>query len=88
MTDRLARLQSDLELPLIVTQPTNIRYLCGFESSNAALIVERERVRLYTDFRYIESAQDVRGYEMPAERSFDIDTPRDLALAELLFERR
>jgi CMP-N,N'-diacetyllegionaminic acid synthase len=36
----------------------------------------------------IESAQDVRGYEMPAERSFDIDTPRDLALAELLFERR
>jgi CMP-N-acetylneuraminic acid synthetase len=27
---------------------------------------------------------DVRGYEMPAERSFDIDTPRDLALARLL----
>jgi CMP-N,N'-diacetyllegionaminic acid synthase len=32
-------------------------------------------------------ADDVRGYEMPAERSFDIDTPRDLALAELLLER-
>jgi CMP-N-acetylneuraminic acid synthetase len=29
-------------------------------------------------------ADDVRGYEMPAERSFDIDTPRDLALARLL----
>lgn len=29
-------------------------------------------------------AEDVRGYEMPAERSFDIDTPRDLALAELV----
>jgi CMP-N-acetylneuraminic acid synthetase len=27
---------------------------------------------------------DVRGYEMPAERSFDIDTTRDLALARLL----
>ncbi len=35
----------------------------------------------------IESAADVRGYEMPPERSLDIDTPRDLALAELLFER-
>jgi CMP-N,N'-diacetyllegionaminic acid synthase len=32
-------------------------------------------------------ADDVRGYEMPAERSFDIDTPRDLALAELLLKR-
>jgi CMP-N-acetylneuraminic acid synthetase len=30
---------------------------------------------------------DVRGYEMPEERSFDIDTPRDLALAELLVSR-
>jgi CMP-N-acetylneuraminic acid synthetase len=30
---------------------------------------------------------DVRGHEMPAERSFDIDTPRDLALAELLVGR-
>jgi CMP-N-acetylneuraminic acid synthetase len=32
-------------------------------------------------------ADDVRGYEMPAERSFDIDTPRDLAFAEFLVER-
>ena len=29
-------------------------------------------------------ADDVRGYEMPTERSFDIDTPRDLALTRLL----
>jgi CMP-N-acetylneuraminic acid synthetase len=32
-------------------------------------------------------ADDVRGFEMPAERSFDIDTPRDLALAEFLLSR-
>jgi CMP-N,N'-diacetyllegionaminic acid synthase len=32
-------------------------------------------------------AEDVRGYEMPPERSFDIDTPRDLAFAEFLLER-
>jgi CMP-N,N'-diacetyllegionaminic acid synthase len=29
---------------------------------------------------------DVRGYEMPAERSFDIDTERDLAFARFLSE--
>jgi CMP-N-acetylneuraminic acid synthetase len=29
-------------------------------------------------------ADDVRGYEMPPERSFDIDTARDLAIAEFL----
>jgi CMP-N,N'-diacetyllegionaminic acid synthase len=33
-------------------------------------------------------ADDVRGYEMPQERSFDIDTEEDLAFAEFLFERR
>jgi CMP-N-acetylneuraminic acid synthetase len=32
-------------------------------------------------------AEDVRGYEMPPERSFDIDTPRDLAFAEFLISR-
>jgi CMP-N-acetylneuraminic acid synthetase len=31
-------------------------------------------------------AEDVRGYEMPAERSFDIDTAQDLAFAEFLVE--
>jgi CMP-N,N'-diacetyllegionaminic acid synthase len=32
-------------------------------------------------------AEDVRGYEMPAERSFDIDTADDLAFAEFLVEQ-
>jgi CMP-N,N'-diacetyllegionaminic acid synthase len=32
-------------------------------------------------------ADDVRGYEMPTERSFDIDTERDVAFAEFLVER-
>ena len=32
-------------------------------------------------------ADDVRGYEMPPERSFDIDTERDVAFAEFLLER-
>jgi CMP-N,N'-diacetyllegionaminic acid synthase len=32
-------------------------------------------------------AEDVRGYEMPPERSFDIDTAEDLAFAEFLVSR-
>lgn len=32
-------------------------------------------------------APDVRGYPMPAERSYDVDTPLDLAYAEFLIER-
>lgn len=30
---------------------------------------------------------DVRGYQMPPERSYDIDTPRDLAFAEFVLTR-
>ena len=63
MTDRIARLASSLEEPLLVTNPVNVRYLAGFDSSNAALFVEPERVRLFTDFRYIESARAVEGVE-------------------------
>ena len=37
----------------------NVRYLTGFQSSNAALLVEPERVRLFTDFRYAEAARAV-----------------------------
>jgi len=32
-------------------------------------------------------ADDIRGYEMPPERSFDIDTAEDLAFAQFLVER-
>jgi CMP-N-acetylneuraminic acid synthetase len=32
-------------------------------------------------------AEDVVGFRMPPERSHDIDTPTDLALAKLLLER-
>jgi len=63
LTDRIARLASLLEEPLLVTNPVNVRYLAGFDSSNAALFVEPERVRLFTDFRYIESARAVEGVE-------------------------
>src|SRR6266508_3943649 len=41
----------------------NIVYLFGFKSSNAALLVEQDRARLFTDFRYSEAARAVEGVE-------------------------
>jgi Xaa-Pro aminopeptidase len=61
VTARLARLQSSLEEPLLVTDQVNVKYLTGFNSDNAALLVEPERVRLFTDFRYAEGARAAVG---------------------------
>jgi len=60
---RIDALRAKLEEPLLVTNLVNIRYLCGFDSSNAALFVEQDRVRLFTDFSYIESARAVPDVE-------------------------
>jgi len=76
---RLERLQAELERPLLVTSEANIRYLSGFHSSNAALLVEQKRVRLCTDSRYTAAARLVPEVEV-------VDIGRDLyaGLAELL----
>lgn len=63
MKSRIERLRESLEEPLLVTNPTNIYYLFGFKSSNAALLVDGEGVRLFTDFRYAEAARAVEGVE-------------------------
>ena len=79
MNDRVARLQAALEEPLLVTDPTNVFYLVGFHSSNAALLVEPARVQLFTDFRYAEAARAVEGVEF-------VETERAVygSLAQLL----
>jgi Xaa-Pro aminopeptidase len=76
---RVERLQASLEEPLLVSNLVNVRYLVGFESSNAALVVEPERVRLFSDFRYAELGRSVEGVEF-------VETKRSLyaALAGLL----
>lgn len=63
MNPRLDRLRSSLEEPLLVTNPVNIQYLFGFKSSNAALLVEEDAVRLFTDFRYAEAARAIDGVD-------------------------
>jgi Xaa-Pro aminopeptidase len=57
VTERIDRLQQALEEPLLVTDQVNVKYLTGFNSDNVALLVEPERVRLFTDFRYAEGAR-------------------------------
>jgi Xaa-Pro aminopeptidase len=62
---RLSALAERLDAPLLVTNLTNVYYLTGFDSSNAALLVRPGgEATLYTDFRYAESAKDVTGVEV------------------------
>jgi Xaa-Pro aminopeptidase len=62
--NRLEALGAQLETPLLVTNLTNVFYLTGFESSNAALLVRPGgETSLYTDFRYAEEARAVAGVD-------------------------
>ncbi len=65
---RLARLQQAVEAPLLVSSLVNVRYLTGLASSNAALLVEPEHARLFTDFRYAERAREVPDVELVVTR--------------------
>ena len=71
MNPRIERLRGTIEEPLLVTTAVNIRYLAGFESSNAALFVEPDRIRVFSDFRYAERARALAGVEF-------VETPRNL----------
>jgi Xaa-Pro aminopeptidase len=59
----IAALQQVLDQPLLVTNPKNVFYLTGFDSSNAAALVEPDRVRLFADARYSEAGRSVPNVE-------------------------
>jgi Xaa-Pro aminopeptidase len=63
-------LREVLEEPLLVSAPVNVRYLTGFESTNAAVLVEPERVRLFTDFRYAERARELEDVEVEETKRY------------------
>jgi Xaa-Pro aminopeptidase len=71
LTDRVERLRERLVEPLLVTSPTNVRYLTGFQSSNTVLLVEPDRTRLFSDFRYASAAREVPDVEF-AETKRDV----------------
>lgn len=66
---------------LVVTYPTNVRYLCGFTGSNGAVLIgaDPRHDRLATDFRYLtQAAAESPGIEVLVERSV---TPALVAFA-------
>ncbi len=75
MSSRLERLQATLKHRLLITNLVNIRWLTGFETSNAALLVDpKGTAKLFTDFRYIEGAEAIPGVEaVRARRSLMVD---------------
>jgi Xaa-Pro aminopeptidase len=81
MTGRVERVRAAIDVPLLVTKAVNVLWLTGLDSSNAALLVEPDRLRIFTDFRYLEKAQ--------ATKIEVVEIPRGLftKLPELLPER-
>jgi Xaa-Pro aminopeptidase len=79
---RIDSLRLLLDEPLLVLDRFNLRYLTGFDSSNAALLVAEDELTLYSDFRYAAAARAVGGVEF-------VETRRALLadLAERLFGR-
>jgi Xaa-Pro aminopeptidase len=80
MSARLETLRGRLTQPLLITNLVNISYLTGFESSNAALLVDPGgTVQLFTDFRYFEQAEEIGGVDaMLAKRSLIRDLAGEL----------
>jgi Xaa-Pro aminopeptidase len=68
MSERLDRLRTKLDGPLLVSSLVNVRYLTGLASSNAAVLVEPGGASLYTDFRYAERARGLSGVELVQTR--------------------
>jgi len=73
---RIGRLRAALDGlgagTFLVSNPVDIFYLTGFESSNAILIVDGDQLRVLTDYRYMQAARELDGAEV-------IQGERDLA---------
>jgi Xaa-Pro aminopeptidase len=83
---RVDRVRESLEEPLLVSNPCSVRYLTGFDSSNAYLLVDAERVRLFTDFRYLEAAGDVEDVEVVEARRDTLSHLAELLSGRIAFE--
>jgi Xaa-Pro aminopeptidase len=81
--DRLIATLADAGVDaVLVTNLTNVRYLCGYVGSNGVVLLAPDRKVLFTDFRYVLVARDqTRGVEV-------VEAGRDLfaKVAELTKE--
>jgi len=58
VTERVEKVRAAIDAPLLITKPVNVLWLTGLDSSNAAVLVEADRLRIFTDFRYLEKARE------------------------------
>ena len=77
MSHRIDKVVAQLEErdldALLVTGLVNIRWLCGFTGSNAAVVVGREGLRRFlTDFRYLTQSAEEVGDEWEREIATDL----------------
>jgi Xaa-Pro aminopeptidase len=86
MRGRVENLRAKLEEPLLVTTPANVRYLTGFVSSNCSLVVDQERVQLFTDFRYADAARAVPDVEFVETRREAIQHVAEMLSGRFGFE--
>jgi Xaa-Pro aminopeptidase len=72
--DQVVEALGDAEIQaLVVSDLTNVRYLCGYVGSNGTLVISPSRRVLLTDFRYLQSAAaQTTGVEI-------VEAGRDLA---------
>src|SRR6266540_4231317 len=85
-SERVERLRASLEEPLLVTTAVNVRYLIGFQSSNVALFVDKERTLLFTDFRYAEAARTLEGVEFVQSQRALLKTVAETLDGRVAFE--
>ena len=86
MNDRIEKLRARIEEPLLVTTPANVRYLTGFVSSNASLLVGPDGVQLFTDFRYAEAARAVPDVEFVQTRRETVQHLAEILSGRIGFE--
>ena len=81
--NRLAALGLDV---LVVTNPTNIRYLSNHAGSAGTLVVTHSEVHLLIDFRYEESVRSVQASDAacPGLRTWPVPASYDEALIDML----
>ena len=54
----LARMAEEGVEALLVTNLTNVRYICGYVGSNGSVLLSPTRRMLFTDFRYVQAARE------------------------------
>ena len=91
MEHRIAKIKDYLEEKdidgFLIIKPQNIRYLSGFTGSNGQLLITKSKSYLFTDFRYIDQAeQESSGYQIIKQEKKMIDAVKEICLQEKIKE--